>query len=191
MKVTRDTESQYLHEGKELMQLVQKQQSEIEQGELFPAGVDNDVSRLRTDLLKYGNELAACNERIYQLDFNLDGLREEKRLLEKEFEKLPKKEEIDKKVKDYSQEIEELKLDIAQRLHECKTLKDERTSRQEQTGTIKNELEELEREEQQLKVCLFIFIRKFCINKFKSALFDKTAAHIVLSLFFDKKMQNQ
>jgi len=151
LKVTRDTESQYLHEGKELMQLVQKQQSEIEQGELFPAGVDNDVSRLRTDLLKYGNELAACNERIYQLDYNLDGLREEKRLLEKEFEKLPKKEEIDKKVKDYSQEIEELKLDIAQRLHECKTLKDERTSRQEQTGTIKDELEELEREEQQLK----------------------------------------
>ena len=155
LKVTRETESIYLHEGKELLQLVQNQQSEIEQGELFPAGVDNDVSRLRIDLLKYGNELAACNERIYQLDFNLDGLREEKRLLEKEFEKCPKKEEVDKKVKDYTQEIEELKLDIAQRLHECKTLKDEKSSQQEQTGTIRNEIRELEREEKLLKVCIY------------------------------------
>ena len=156
LKFTRETESKYLHEGKELLQLVQKQESEIEQGELFPAGVDNDASRLRTDLLKYSNELAACNERIYQLDFTLDGLKEEKRLLEYEFEKLPKKEEVDKKVKDYTQEIDELKLDIAQRLHECKTLKDERSSRKEQTGTIRVELQELDREEQQLKVYSFL-----------------------------------
>lgn len=91
LKITRETESKYLHEGKELMQLVQKQQSEIEQGELFPLGTDNEVSRLRADLLKHSNELSACNERIYQLDFNLEGLNEEKRLLEREIERLPKK----------------------------------------------------------------------------------------------------
>lgn len=134
------------------MQLVQNQQSEIEQGELFPAGIDNEVSRLRTDLLKYGNELAACNERIYQLDFNLNGLRQEKELLKTECEKFPKKEEIDKQVEIHTQEIEELNMDIAQRLHEYKTLKNEKSSREEQIAVIKNELDEFEKEEQRLKV---------------------------------------
>jgi len=158
LKLTRETESTFLHEGKELMQLVQKQQSEIEQGELFPAGVDNDVSRLRGDLLKHGNELAACNERIYQIEFNVEGLREEKRLLEKEIERLPKKEEIDKKVKEYAQEIEELKLDIAQRFHECKSLREEQTMRKEQAELIKKDIQVFEIEEQQLKVISSYFI---------------------------------
>jgi len=151
LKLTRETESKCLHEGKELMQLVQKQQSDIEQGELFPAGVDNEANRLRADLLKSSNELAACNERIYQLDFNMNVLKEEKRLLENEFERLPKKEEIDKKIKDYTQEIEELRLDIAQRLHECKSLKDEQGTRNEQAELIHGDLEKLESDEQKLK----------------------------------------
>ena len=134
------------------MQIIQKQQADIEQGELFPTGTDNEVSRLRSDLLKHSNELAACNERIYQLDFKLEGLNEEKRLLEKEFQRLPKKEEIDKKIKDYTQEIEELKLDIAQRSHECRSLKDEHHSRKENIVIIGNDVEKIEKEEQQLKV---------------------------------------
>lgn len=159
LKKTREVEQRYLHEGKELMQMIQKQQAEIEQGELFPTGIDNEVTRLRTELLKYSNELSACNERIYQLDFKLEGLNEEKRLLEKEFQRLPKKEEIDKKIKDYTQETEELKVDIAQRLHECRSLKEEHSTRTEQSTLISNELEKLESDEQKLKVkihcCLY------------------------------------
>lgn len=159
LKTTREVESKYIHEGKELMQLIQKQQANIEQGELFPTGTDNEVTRLRAELLKHSNELSACNERIYQLDFKLEGLNEEKRLLEKEFQRLPKKEEIDRKIKDYTQEIEELKVDIAQRLHECKSLKEEHSTRQGQATIISSELEKLENDEQKLKVLLYDIIK--------------------------------
>ena len=137
------------------MQAVLKQQAEIEQSNLFPSTEDKEVNRLRVELLKHGNELAAGNERIYQLEFKLDGLTEEKQLLEREFSRLPKKEEIDKHMKDCAQEIEDLKVEIAQRTHECKNLKDEFTSRNEQVSAFRQDFEELEREEQMLKVTYF------------------------------------
>ena len=152
LKNTRQVESKYLHKGKELMQIVLKQQAEIEQSELFPSGEDKDVHRLRAELLKHGNELSAGNERIYQLEFKLDGLSEEKRLLEKEFSRLPKKEEVEKQMKDYSQEIEDLKVEIAQRTHEGKNLKGEFVSQGEQVHALFKEVETLERNEQALKV---------------------------------------
>jgi len=151
LKVTREAESRYLVEGKELLQLTQKQYENIEEGELFPTGEDNSVNRLRTELLKHGNELAACNERIYQMEFNLDSLQEEKHLLEKEFQRLPKKEEIEKQKKDNSKDIEDLKLEVAQRVHEIKSLTDESLTRDEQFNGFLKELEQLEKEEQFLK----------------------------------------
>lgn len=156
LKQTRETESNYLLEGKELLQIAQKQQGDIEKGELFPSGEDNTVNRLRSELLKHGNELAACNERICQMEFNIESLREEKILLEKEFKRMPKKEEIEKKVKDYTKDIEDVKVEIAQRIHESKNLREECQTREEQYGNLLKELEQLEKEEQQLKVWVLL-----------------------------------
>lgn len=151
LKRIREAESKYLHEGKELMQIVQKQRHDLERGEMFPSVEDNEVNRLRSVLLKHGNELTACNERLYQLDFKLEGLQEERRVVEKEFKKLPKKEEIEKQVKDNTQDVDDLKVEIAQRTHEIASLEEEGLSRQDQMEILSKEMEKLDMEEQLLK----------------------------------------
>lgn len=134
------------------MQIVQKQRHDLERGEMFPSVEDNEVNRLRSVLLKHGNELTACNERLYQLDFKLEGLQEERRVVEKEFKKLPKKEEIEKQVKDNTQDVDDLKVEIAQRTHEIASLEEEGLSRQDQMEILSKEMEKLDMEEQLLKV---------------------------------------
>lgn len=155
LRATREVESQYLHKAKELMQLSQKQRSTIDFGEAFPSGDDNDVNRLRIDLLKHGNELQATNERIYQLDYKLEALKEEKEILQKELKRLPKKEEIDKKLKDSKEEAEALKIEIAQRSLEMKDLNEEIGSQCEQTNKLSKSIEALDKEEQDLKVSFY------------------------------------
>lgn len=88
------------------------------------------------------------------MEFNIESLREEKILLEKEFNRMPKKEEIEKKAKDYTKDIEDVKVEIAQKIHESKNLREECQTREEQFGNLLKELEQLEKEEQQLKVCI-------------------------------------
>ena len=88
------------------------------------------------------------------MEFNIESLREEKILLEKEFNRMPKKEEIEKKAKDYTKDIEDVKVEIAQKVHESKNLREECQTREEQFGNLLKELEQLEKEEQQLKVCI-------------------------------------
>lgn len=88
------------------------------------------------------------------MEFNIESLREEKILLEKEFNRMPKKEEIEKKTKDYTIDIEDVKVEIAQKIHESKNLREECQTREEQFGNLLKELEQLEKEEQQLKVCI-------------------------------------
>ena len=67
---------------------------------------------------------------------------------------MPKKEEIEKKAKDYTKDIEDVKVEIAQKIHESKNLREECQTREEQFGNLLKELEQLEKEEQQLKVCI-------------------------------------
>ena len=88
------------------------------------------------------------------MEFNIESLREEKILLEKEFNRMPKKEEIEKKAKDYTKDIEDVKVEIAQKIHESKNLREECQTREEQFGNLLKELEQLEKEEQQWKVCI-------------------------------------
>ena len=162
LRNTREVESHYLHKAKELMQVSQKQQTVIDQGELFPSGEDNEVNRLRVDLLKHGNELQACNERIYQFDYKMEGLKEEKDILQKELKRLPKKEEIDKKFKESKEEVEALKIEIAQRSLELKDLNEEISCQDDQTAKLTKGIESLDKEEQDLKVSCNSFYCVFC-----------------------------
>ncbi len=135
------------------MQDVQKQRLELEKGEAFPDVEDSEVKRLRTEWLKHTNELLAGEERLYQLEFKTDNLKEEKRLLEREYARMPKKEEIDKQVKDLEGGIEDLKIEIAQRSHEGNTLKEELQLREQQIEVLSKNVENRETEQQSLKVC--------------------------------------
>ena len=154
LKVTRESESTLLHHAKSLIQEAQRQRLELEKGEAFPDVEDNEVRKLRIEWLKYTNDLAATEDRLYQLYFKTDSLREEKRLLEREYERMPKKDEIDKQLKDLEASVEELRIEIAQRSHEGNNLKDELVTREDQIEVFLKMAEKKENEEQNLKVHL-------------------------------------
>ena len=151
LQTTRESESTLLSKAKDLHQEVEKQRAELEKAGNFPEGEVTEVSRLRQDLLKHSNELAQADERQYQLDFILNGLKEERTMLEKEYSRMPKEEEIEKELKDIKKIIEEMKVEVAKRNQETKTLKEEMETRDREVKQLQSELEKSSYEEQNLK----------------------------------------
>lgn len=151
LKATREQESSLLHKAKEMHQEVQRQRAELEKGDSFPDGDNTEVNKLRQELLKHHNELAQADERQYQLEFKLEGLREEKMMLEREYSRMPKPGEIEKQVKELQKSVEELKMEIAQRTIDAKSLKEEVENRETQVNALRKEVEEDLDEQQKLR----------------------------------------
>ena len=168
LKTTRESESSLLYKAKSLIQEAQKQRSELEKGEAFPDIPDNEVKKLRTDWLKHTNELSAGDERLYQLEFKLESMREEKRILEREYSRMPKKEEIDKQANDLDTNIEELKIEIAQRSHESNNLREELALREQQLEVLSRGLEKKDVDQQALRVILF-YLHGYCSLSYRVA----------------------
>ncbi|XP_015758024.1 PREDICTED: coiled-coil domain-containing protein 146-like [Acropora digitifera] len=151
LKSTREQESSLLHKAKDMHQEVQRQRSELEKGDSFPDGDNTDVNKLRQELLKHHNELAQADERQYLLEFKLEGLREEKVMLEREYSRMPKPGEMEKQSKELQKSIEELKVEIAQRTIDTKNLKEEVENREKQVNALHKEVEGDLEEQQKLK----------------------------------------
>lgn len=151
LKATREQESSLLHKAKEMHQEVQRQRAELEKGDSFPDGDNTEVNKLRQELLKHHNELAQADERQYQLEFKLEGLREEKMMLERDYARMPKPGEIEKQVKELQKSVEELKVEIAQRTIDCKSLKEEVENREVQVNALRKEVEDDLEEQQNLR----------------------------------------
>lgn len=151
LKATREQESSLLHKAKEMHQEVQRQRAELEKGDSFPDGDNTEVNKLRQELLKHHNELAQADERQYQLEFKLEGLREEKMMLERDYARMPKPGEIEKQVKELQKSVEELKVEIAQRTIDCKSLKEEVENREVQVNALRKEVEGDLEEQQNLR----------------------------------------
>ena len=62
-------ETQSLTEAKQCQEVLDMQLQELERCEAFPQTIDNEVMRLREQLLKYNNELAQITDREYQLAY--------------------------------------------------------------------------------------------------------------------------
>ena len=153
LKSTREKEMSLLHQAKEMHQEVQKQQAELEKGDKFPDADNNEVNKLRQELLKHHNELAQADERQYQLEFKLEGLKEESMMLQREYSRMPKPGEIEKQTKEIQKSCEELKVEIAQRTIDVKGLKEELENREEHVNGLRKEVETAQEEQQKLRVC--------------------------------------
>ena len=62
-------ETQSLTEAKQCQEVLDMQLQELDRCEAFPQTIDNEVMRLREQLLKYNNELAQITDREYQLAY--------------------------------------------------------------------------------------------------------------------------
>ena len=135
-------------------QEVQRQRAELEKGDNFPDGDNTEVNKLRQELLKHHNELAQADERQYQLEFKLDGLKEEKIMLEREYSRMPKPGEIEKQQKELQKSTDDLKKEVAQRIVDIKGLKEEVENREGKISAIRKEVDEALENQQTLRVSI-------------------------------------
>ncbi|XP_038964016.1 coiled-coil domain-containing protein 146 isoform X3 [Rattus norvegicus] len=140
---TQESEVQLLENAKRFTEQIQQQQVRLQEADDFPNVFTTEVSKLREQLLKYQNEYTAVQEREYHTQYRLNSLTEEKSLVLKEFEKIPKPGEIEKKTKLLKESTEELRKEVIQKRLEIKNLREDVVSKQKQLMKEQKELEEL------------------------------------------------
>lgn len=70
---TRENETSLLKKAKEFTVTLEKQRSELEKGDNFPAGSNaNEVTKLREQYLKFRNETEKAEDRKYQVEYRLE-----------------------------------------------------------------------------------------------------------------------
>nr|XP_019600102.1 PREDICTED: coiled-coil domain-containing protein 146 isoform X2 [Rhinolophus sinicus] len=143
VRSTQESEVQLLQNAKCFTEQIQQQQFHLQQADNFPEAFSTEVSKMREQLLKYQNEYDAVKEREFHNQYRLNSLMEEKSLIIKEFEKIPKPGEMEKKMRILKESTEELRKEIMQKKIEIKNLREDLTSKQKQLLKEQKELEEL------------------------------------------------
>ncbi|PNI21956.1 CCDC146 isoform 3, partial [Pan troglodytes] len=140
---TQESEVQLLQNAKRFTEQIQQQQFHLQQADNFPEAFSTEVSKMREQLLKYQNEYNAVKEREFHNQYRLNSLKEEKIIIVKEFEKITKPGEMEKKMKILRESTEELRKEIMQKKLEIKNLREDLASKQKQLLKEQKELEEL------------------------------------------------
>ncbi|OBS63895.1 hypothetical protein A6R68_07566, partial [Neotoma lepida] len=140
---TQESEVQLLQNAKSFTEQIQQQLVHLQQADDFPDVFSTEVCKLREQLLKYQNEYTAVQEREYHNQYRLKSLMEEKSLILKEFEKIPKPGEMEKKMKILKESTEELRKEVIQKRLEIKSLREDVVSKQKQLLKEQKELDEL------------------------------------------------
>ncbi|KAM7121011.1 coiled-coil domain-containing protein 146 [Molossus nigricans] len=140
---TQESEVQLLQSAKRFTEQIQQQQYHLQQADNFPEVFSTEVSKMREQLLKYQNEYNAVKERESHNQYRMNSLQEEKSLIIKEFEKIPKPGEMEKKMRLLRESTEEIRKEIMQKKLEIKNLREDLTSKQKQLVKEQKELEEL------------------------------------------------
>ncbi|XP_054844284.1 coiled-coil domain-containing protein 146 isoform X1 [Eublepharis macularius] len=145
------SEIQLLQDAKRFTVEVECQQQELEKADQFPEGSTSEVSRLRQQYLRYLNEYNAIQEREYETQYKLNSLLEDKKLLEREYQRIPKSTDAEKLIKGLKESCEELRKETSHRRQEIKALKDDLAGRQKHLTKDKKELDEILRKQEDVK----------------------------------------
>ncbi|XP_072211174.1 coiled-coil domain-containing protein 146 [Excalfactoria chinensis] len=138
-----ESEIQLLQEAKRLSVDLEQQQHELEKAEQFPEDSSSEVCRIRQQLLNCQNEYNAIKEREHEIQYRMKCLQEEKRLLEKEYERIPRQGETDRTMKKMKEDCDELHKEVTQRKAEVNAVKEGILSKQELMLIDKKEVEKL------------------------------------------------
>ncbi|XP_018415938.1 PREDICTED: coiled-coil domain-containing protein 146 [Nanorana parkeri] len=149
LKSIQESEIQLLQDAKRFTHQLEQQQHELQKADQFPEDSNTEVSRMRQQLFKYNNNLREAEDREYRLQYQLDWLQEEKTGLEREYERMPKSGELEKRAKLLKEASEELQKENSQRLLEIKTLKEDLALKEKE---IQKEQKELEKEIEQQEI---------------------------------------
>ncbi|XP_077194180.1 coiled-coil domain-containing protein 146 isoform X2 [Paroedura picta] len=145
------SEINLLQDAKRFTVEVEEQQQELEKADQFPEGSTSEVSKLRQQYLRYLNEYNAIQEREYEIQYKLNSLLEDKMLIEKEYQRIPKATDAEKLIKGLKESCEELRKETLQRRQEIKTLKEGLAIRQKHLTKDQKELDEILRKQEDIK----------------------------------------
>uniref|UniRef100_A0A4X2L3C7 Coiled-coil domain containing 146 n=1 Tax=Vombatus ursinus TaxID=29139 RepID=A0A4X2L3C7_VOMUR len=148
---TQESELQLLQDAKRFTSEIEQQQRHLENADTFPEGISTEVSKMREQLLKYQNEYNAAKEREFHTQYRLSSLKEEKMLVQKEYEKIPKPGEMEKRMKLLKENSEDLRKEVIQKKLEIKNLREDLQYKQKLSLKDKKELDDLLEEEDNLK----------------------------------------
>nr|XP_009667759.1 PREDICTED: coiled-coil domain-containing protein 146 [Struthio camelus australis] len=146
-----ESEIQLLQEAKHLSVELEQQQHELEKADQFPEESASEASQMRQQLLKCQNECSAIKEREYVIQSKVECLQEEKRLLECEYEKIPKQSEAEKNIKQLKENCDELRKEAIHRKAEISTMKEDILSKQKLISRKKKAVEKLQEKQSNLK----------------------------------------
>ncbi|NWV07451.1 CC146 protein, partial [Ptilonorhynchus violaceus] len=146
-----ESENQLLQEAKRLSAELE-QQCELEKAEQFPEESSSEVCQIREQLLSCQSEYNAIKGREYENRLKVKCLREEKKLLENEYEKIPKEKKEDKKVKQLKDNCDELSKEVIQRKAEIESIKEAVSSKEKLILIDEEEMEKLQEMQTNLKV---------------------------------------
>uniref|UniRef100_A0A8C4JL49 CC146 protein n=1 Tax=Dromaius novaehollandiae TaxID=8790 RepID=A0A8C4JL49_DRONO len=152
-----ESEIQLLQEAKHLSVELEQQQRELEKAEQFPEESASEASRMRQQLLKYQNECNAIKEREYVIQSKVECLQEEKRLLECEYERIPKQSEADKKIKQLKENCDELRKEAIHRKAEIHAMKEDILSKEKLISKTKKAVGKLLEKQSNLKVTFMFY----------------------------------
>ncbi|XP_042324598.1 coiled-coil domain-containing protein 146 [Sceloporus undulatus] len=146
-----ESEIKLLQDAKGFTVQIEQQEQELEKAEQFPDGSTSEVSRLRQQYLRYFNEYKAIQEREYEIQYKVNSLLEDKQLIEKEYQRIPKASEYEKKIKLLKESCEDLRKETTHRRQEIRALKEDLIVRQKHLTKDQKELEEILRKQEETK----------------------------------------
>ncbi|XP_063253000.1 coiled-coil domain-containing protein 146 isoform X2 [Prinia subflava] len=148
-----ESETQLLQEAERLSAELE-QQCELEKAEQLPEEASSEASQIRQQLLSSRSEYNAVKGRVYENRLTIECLREEKKLLENEYERISK-EKKDNKIIQLKENCDELSKEVIQRKAEIESIKEAVSSKERLILTDEEEMEKLEDTQTQLKAELF------------------------------------
>ncbi|XP_026533031.1 coiled-coil domain-containing protein 146 [Notechis scutatus] len=146
-----ESEIRLLQDAKRFTVKLEEQQEILEKAEQFPESTTSEVSKLRQQYLRYFNEYNAIQEREFEIQYRLNSLQEDKKLIEKDHRRVPKASDAEKKIKALRDSCEDLRKETTQRRLEIKNMKDDLFVRHKRLTKEHKEVDELFRKQEDLK----------------------------------------
>ncbi|NXH49967.1 CC146 protein, partial [Dicaeum eximium] len=143
-----ESETQLLQEADRLSAELE-QQCELEKAEQLPEDT-SEASQIRRQLLSTRSEYNAIKGRVYENRLKIECLREEKKLLENEYERMLKEKKNDK-IQQLKDNCDELSKEVIQRKAEIDSIKEAVSSKEKLILTDEEEMEKLQEMQTYLK----------------------------------------
>ncbi|KAF5395757.1 Coiled-coil domain-containing protein, partial [Paragonimus heterotremus] len=137
---TRENEFNLVHQAKLFTTEVERLNEVLAKADNYPDNFNTQADILREQLLTAENQLLCCEERCDELSYILESLRDEQKMLQRDYGRMPKEEETEKLRRQLERSCEEIRSETAKRCGEgrqlAQSLKDAQQTIQEEEKLV-------------------------------------------------------